>query len=86
MKILPCTSWDLTSKKEIENFLHYIICDLHINFHPDNDFKEYGLFSDEHADLYNDYIDSAFAWCSENCIDFYELAFKVLTKAIVEKI
>ena len=72
----------ITTVEEVENFFNHIVNELGINFHPDDDFKNYICYEtgertmdDEQAGLYNRLMDEAFDVCGE---DVYEIGSDLL--------
>ena len=60
----------ITTVEEVEAFFRHIVYDLDINFHPDDDFRDYvntttgeRSMNDEQAQLYNRLMDEAFEVC-----------------------
>ena len=60
----------ITNIEEVKEFFRYIVYDLDINFHPDDDFKDYVSYKtgertmdDEQAELYNRLMDESFDVC-----------------------
>ena len=73
----------ITTVEEIKDFFHHIVYDLGINFHPDEDFKDYVSYEtgertmdDEQAELYNRLMDEAFEVCDNDQI--YEIGSELL--------
>ena len=57
----------ITAVEDVKDFFHYIVYGLDINFHPDDDFKDYVSYEtgertmdDEQAELYNRLMDECF--------------------------
>ena len=74
----------ITSIEEVKAFFHNIVCDLGINFHPDDDFMDYVCYetgkrtmSNEQAELYNRLMDEAFKAC-DNEEQVYEIGCDLL--------
>ena len=66
-----------------QDFFHHIDYDLEINFHPDDDFKDYVSYetgertmNDEQAELYNRLMDEAFEVCEGDQV--YEIGCELL--------
>ena len=73
----------ITTVEEVKDFFHNIVYDLDINFHPDDDFKDYVSYEtgertmdDEQAELYNRLMDEAFEVCDDGQI--YEIGSELL--------
>ncbi|MBR1447364.1 MAG: hypothetical protein IJ588_01285 [Prevotella sp.] len=78
----------ITTVEEVRNFFHHIVYDLDINFHPDDDFKDYACYkagqrtmNDEQAELYNRLMDEAFNVCGD---EVYEIGSDLLFKRLKE--
>lgn len=74
----------ITTTEEVKSFFHHIVYDLDINFHPDDDFKDYvsyktgeSTMDDEQAELYNRLMDESFDVCGEKV---YEIGSDLLFK------
>ena len=72
----------ITTVEEVKKFFDHIVYDLGINFHPDDDFKNYVSYKtgertmdDEQAELYNRLMDEAFDVCGE---EVYEIGSDLL--------
>jgi len=72
----------ITNTEEVKSFFHHIVYDLGINFHPDDDFKDYvscetnvRTMDDEQAELYNRLMDEAFDVCGD---EVYEIGSELL--------
>ena len=72
----------ITTKEEVKDFFRHIVDDLGINFHPDDDFKDYVCYAtgertmdEEQAELYNRLMDEAFDICGD---DVYEIGGDLL--------
>ena len=68
----------ITTIKEVKTFFRHIAYDLDINFHPDDDFKDYVSYKagertmdDEQVELYNCLMDEAFKHCDDDQV--YEI-------------
>jgi hypothetical protein len=73
----------ITTVEEVKAFFHHIVYDLDINFHPDDDFKDYVSYEtgersmdDGHAELYNRLMDEAFEVCEDEQV--YEIGSELL--------
>ena len=76
----------ITTAEEVKDFFRHIVNDLDINFHPDDDFKDYVSYDtgnrtmdDEQAELYNRLMDEAFETCGE---EVYEIGSDLLFKRL----
>ena len=76
----------ITNAEEVKDFFHHIVYDLDINFHPDEDFKEYvsmetgeRTMDDEQAELYNHLMNEAFDVCGE---EVYEIGSDLLRERL----
>ena len=72
----------ITTAEEVRDFFSHIVNDLGINFHPDDDFKNYVSYTtgeqtmdDAQAELYNRLMDEAFEVCGE---EVYEIGSELL--------
>lgn len=76
-------SSEISTVEDVEQFVKFIYEDLNINFHPDDDFKDYikdvtkeRIFSEADANMYNNLVDECFNVCEKKDVDFYEIALK----------
>ena len=74
---------EISTVENVEKFVKFIYEDLNINFHPDDDFKDYikdvtkeKIFNEADANMYNNLVDECFNVCEKNDVDFYEIALK----------
>lgn len=80
----------INSIDDVTAFASYLINDLGINMHPDNDFAEYicyetreRTFTEEEAAIGNRLMDECFEVCEKNGVDIYELLFPLIRHAII---
>ena len=66
--------------EDVKVFFHHLLYELNVNFHPDDDFKDFvnttthePSFNDEDAVLYNRLMDESFEVCEKANIDIYEI-------------
>ncbi len=71
-------------------FAKYLTNDLHLNFHPDDDFSFYvnyetkeSTFSPEEAAKYNALMNECFDVCEKASVDVYEVMGEYLEKAVI---
>ena len=76
----------ITKTEEVKDFFDHIVNELDINFHPDNDFRDYVSYNtgertmnDEQAEIYNRLMDEAFDVCGD---DVYEIGSELLFKRL----
>ena len=81
----------ITTVEEVKDFFRHIFFDLDINFHPDDDFKDYidsttgeRSMDDEQAELYNRLMDEAFEVCDDED-RVYELGCDLLKERLQMK-
>ena len=81
----------ITTVEEVKDFFRHIVFDLDINFHPDDDFKDYfdsttgeRSMDDEQAELYNRLMDEAFEVCDDED-RVYELGCDLLKERLQMK-
>lgn len=79
----------IASVKEAREFMKHLVNDLHLSFHPDDDFNDYKdertkerLFNDEEAQIYNALMAEAFRACENADADIYDLGWEVIEKGI----
>lgn len=70
---------------EVKAFASYLVNDLGVNLHPDNDFAEYvcyetgeRTFTDEEAAIGNRLMDECFEVCAKNRVGIYNLLLPIL--------
>lgn len=78
----------ITTIEEVKTFFRHIVFDLDINFHPDDDFKDYvnsttgeRSMDDEQAELYNRLMDEAFEVCSDE-----DLVYDIGCNLLIERL
>ena len=75
-----------TKKVNADNLIYFITaCTQELNFHPDNDFKDYiesiesaRCFTDEQAEILNTRIEEAFNVSDELLLNLYEITIEAL--------
>lgn len=81
--------FNLATLSDVQQFLHHVIFDLDVNFHPDTDFRDYVTslgsrsFPDEVAEPLNEALVKAFAVCEANRADIYEMTLSMLQERIL---
>ena len=77
----------ITTVEEVKEFFRHIVYDLDINFHPDDDFRDYvdrdgnRTMDDAQAELYNRLMDEAFDACDgEEMV--YEIGYDLLQERL----
>ena len=71
----------------MKDFFRHIVYDLEINFHPDDDFKDYvdrdgnRTMDDEQAELYNRLMGEAFEACDDEEM-VYEIGYDLLQERL----
>lgn len=78
----------ITTVEDVKEFFRHLVYDLDLNFHPDEDFKEYvnretgeRVMDDKQADLYNRLMDEAFEACDNEDM-VYEIGFELLKERL----
>ena len=78
----------ITTVEEVKAFFRHIVFDLDINFHPDDDFKDYvnsptgeRSMDDEQAELYNRLMEEAFEVCGDEDM-VYEIGCDLLKERL----
>ena len=78
----------ITTVEYVKDFFRHLVYDLDLNFHPDDDFKEYvnyetgeRVMDDKRAELYNRLMDEAFEAC-DNEYMVYEIGFELLKERL----
>lgn len=73
---------------EVKQFVHHVIFDLDVNFHPDTDFHTYidkqgnRTFDEATAEQLNAALTTAFAVCDSHGADIYELTMPMLEERL----
>jgi hypothetical protein len=74
--------------KDVEQFFEYLVKSLHLNFHPDTNFREYiniangnNTFSPKEAKKLNASMDQCFKLCETVKTDIYEIGLNCLRNA-----
>lgn len=75
----------ITNIDEVKAFASYLVNNLGVNLHPDNDFAEYvcyetgeRTFTEEEAAVGNRLMDECFEVCANSKIGIYELLLPIL--------
>ena len=82
------TSTDhITSVEDVRTFFHHLTDERNLNFHPDDDFRDYihlethvPSFTDEECDTYNRMMDESLAVCEAANADIYEIGLENVMK------
>ena len=79
----------ITSIEDVKAFANHLANDLHLNFHPDDDFSFYvnyetkePTFSPEEAAKYNALMNECFDVCEKANVDVYDVMGEYLQKAV----
>ena len=80
----------ITTIEDVKAFAKYLTNDLHLNFHPDDDFSLYvnyetkePIFSPEEAAKYNAFMNECFDVCEKANVDVYDVMGEYLRKPIM---
>lgn len=79
----------VTSLQQVEAFFGYLVNDLRVNIHPDDDFADYvdlqtnvPTFTQDEAFLANNLMDESFKVCEEAGVDIYGMGADKLLVAL----
>lgn len=79
----------VTSVQQVEAFFSYLVNDLRVNIHPDDDFADYvdmqtntPTFTQDEAFLANNLMDESFKVCEEAGVDIYGIGADKLLVAL----
>lgn len=79
----------VTNIEEVKLFAQYLVNELHLKFHPDDDFAYYvnydtkqPTFTPEEAAKYNALMDECFDVCEKINADIYEIMGEYLREAV----
>lgn len=72
----------MNTLEQVQDFLDQCIAELGLNFHPDNSFEEYckgdmPIYDQQKAELLNEKMSNAFAFCLAYGHDIYELCMEL---------
>lgn len=80
----------ITTIEDVKLFAQYLVNELHLNFHPDDDFACYvnydtkqPTFTPEEAAKYNALMNECFDICEKANVDVYEVMGEYLQKPIM---
>lgn len=80
----------ITTIEDIKAFAKYLTNDLHLNFHPDDDFSFYvnyetkePTFSPEEAAKYNALMNECFDVCEKANVDVYDVMGEYLRNKVI---
>lgn len=83
----------ITSIQDVTTFFHHLILEENLNFHPDEDFRNYvhldtGLpsYSEEEAELRNHLLDECFDVCERYQADIYQIGIEILFNQLTSKL
>jgi hypothetical protein len=69
-------SFEIFGLADVKQFFKWLL-EEKISFHPDDDFKEYGL-DWQAGELFNALMESCYIICEEHEVDIYELAMQCI--------
>jgi hypothetical protein len=79
----------ITTIEEVKQFAHYLVNEMKVNIHPDDDFVEYvdvatgqPFFTKDESFIGNRLMDECFSVCNTNNVDIYELFYTILHNSI----
>ena len=77
------------SVKDVKTFLHHILSERKVNFHPDDMFEDYvsceggiNTFTLGECAIYNRLMDESFAVCNNEGVDIYAIGLEELQTAL----
>lgn len=75
--------------EDVMVFFRYLVNELNLSFHPDDDFKDYvrfgsgeRFFDDEWADRYNVSMGKCFMVCRDSGEDIYQIGLGVISERL----
>lgn len=81
------SSSNIQNMEDVITFFHHLVYELNLNFHPDDDFKDYVLynsnlpmFSNHEIIVYNRLMNQCFEICQASDQDIYEIGCEQLLK------
>ena len=79
----------IKSVEDVKTFLHHIVSERKVNFHPDDMFEDYvsceggiNTFTLGECAIYNQLMDESFAICENEGIDIYSIGLEKLQEAL----
>ena len=79
----------ITSMADVKSFLHYLVYERDLNFHPDDDFADYINYEDKTPSFtpdevknHNRLMEECFDICGKENADIYEIGLNELSHAI----
>jgi hypothetical protein len=83
----------INSITDVEAFFNHLILEENLNFHPDEDFRNYihlntGLpsYTEEEAELRNHLLDQCFDVCERYPADIYQIGIEILFNQLTPKL
>lgn len=83
----------ITSIQDVTTFFHHLILEENLNFHPDEDFRNYVLldtglssYTEEEAELRNHLLDECFDVCERYQADIYQIGIEILFNQLTSKL
>ncbi len=83
----------ITSIQDVTTFFHHLILEENLNFHPDEDFRNYVLldtglssYTEEEAELRNHLLDECFDVCEKYEADIYQIGIEILFNQLTSKL
>lgn len=83
----------IQTTSDVEKFINCLILEENLNFHPDEDFRNYVLldtglssYTEEEAELRNHLLDECFDVCEKYEADIYQIGIEILFNQLTSKL
>ena len=86
------SSTHIQTVEDVKTFFHHLIDERKVNFHPDDDFRDYSFYADgkpafteQEANVYNRLMGEAIDVCEKAHADIYGIGFEMMMDLLGRK-
>ena len=87
------SSTHILSVEDVKTFFHHLIDERKVNFHPDDDFRDYCFYADgkpafteQDVTVYNRLMEESFDVCEKAHVDIYGMGFEMMMGLLGRKV
>lgn len=87
------SSTHILSVEDVKTFFHHLLDERKVNFHPDDDFRDYSFYADgkpvfteQEAAVYNRLMEESFDVCDKAHADIYDIGFEMMMDLLGRKV
>ena len=86
------SSTHIQTVDDVKTFFHHLLDERRVNFHPDDDFRDYcynadgkPMFTEQEVTVYHRLMDASFDVCEKAQVDIYGIGFEMMMDLLGRK-